>query len=419
MDNNGVMNIIMKNTHISSIKEIEEFLQGNHKISFSIPSKKERYKLIRNILFRFNYRKLNKKEKGFVKNYLVKLTGYTEPHTKKLIKRWLDNKSRLIYTEKKERNCFVKKYYPSDIKLLIKTDSVHECINGNATKKIMEREFEIFGNNKYKNISEISVSHLYNIRKDNRQYNSSEAMHYTKTQATQVGIGERKKPQPEGKCGYLRVDSVHQGDKDKKKGVYHINVIDEVTQWEIVGCVEGISEYFLEPLLIDLLEQFPYKIINFHSDNGSEYINKTTEKILNNLMIKQTKSRSRKSTDNSLVEGKNGSVIRKHIGRNYIHKKQAGKINSFYKKYFNVYLNYHRVCAFPVDVIDRKGKLKKTYPLDNYETPYDKLKRLKDVKLKENITFDILDKIAYAKSDNEFAEEMKKEKIKLFTSFKS
>ena len=71
------MNIIMKNTHISSIKEIEEFLQGNHKISFSIPSKRERYELIKNILFRFNYRKLNKKEKGFVKNYLVKLTGYT------------------------------------------------------------------------------------------------------------------------------------------------------------------------------------------------------------------------------------------------------------------------------------------------------------------------------------------------------
>ena len=299
----------------------------------------------------------------------------------------MDNKSRLIYTEKKGRNCFVKKYYPSDIKLLIKTDSVHECINGNATKKIMEREFETFGNNKYKNISEISVSHLYNIRKDNRQYNSSEAMHYTKTQATQVSIGERRKPQPEGKCGYLRVDSVHQGDRDKKKGVYHINVIDEVTQWEIVGCVEGISEYFLEPLLIDLLEQFPYKIINFHSDNGSEYINKTTEKILNNLMIKQTKSRSRKSTDNSLVEGKNGSVIRKHIGRNYIHKKQAGKINSFYKKYFNVYLNYHRMCAFPVDVIDRKGKIKRSYPKDNYMTPYDKLKLLKDVEFKENISF--------------------------------
>lgn len=413
------MKIIMKNTHISSIKEIEEFLQGNHKISFSIPSKKDKYDLINNILFKFKYRKLNKKEKGLVKQYLVKLTRYTEPHTKKLIKKWLDHKSKLIYTDTKNRNKFKKKYYPSDVTLLIKTDSSHECVNGNATKTIMEREFEVFGNNKYKNISEISVSHLYNIRKDNRQYNSSEAMHYTKTKATQVSIGERRKPQPEGKCGYLRVDSVHQGDKDKEKGVYHINIVDEVTQWEIVGCVEGISEYFLEPLLIDLLDQFPYKIINFHSDNGSEYINKTVEKLLNGMMIKQTKSCPRKSTHNALAEGKNGAVIRKHIGRNYIHKKYAKEINSFYKKYFNVYLNYHRVCAFPVDIVGKGGKIKRSYPKDNYMTPYDKLKLQKNIEFKENISFEVLDKIAYDKSDNEFAEEMKKEKIKLFTSFKS
>ena len=409
----------MKNTHISSIKEIEEFLQGNHKISFSIPAKKERYEFINNILLKFKYRKLTKKEKGFIKNYLIKLTNYTEPHIKKLIKRWVDNKSKLIYPNIKNKNKFTKKYYPSDIALLIKTDSSHECVNGNATKTILEREFKTFGKIEYKNISEISVSHMYNIRKDNRQYNSSEAMHYTKTQATQVSIGERRKPQPEGKAGYLRVDSVHQGDRDKEKGVYHINLVDEVTQWEIVGCVEGISEYFLEPLLIDLLKQFPYKIINFHSDNGSEYINKTVEKILNNLMIKQTKSQPRKSTHNALVEGKNGAVIRKHIGRNYIHKKYAREINNFYKKYFNVYLNYHRVCAFPVDVVDRKGKIKRSYPKDNYMTPYDKLKSLESVELREDVSFDFLDKIAYDKSDNEFAEEMKKIKNKLFTSFKS
>jgi hypothetical protein len=413
------MKIIMKNTHISSIKEVEEFLQGNHKISFSISSKKERYELINNILLKFRYRKLSKKEKGLIKKYLIKLTGYTESHIKKLNKQWLDNKSKLVYTNTKNKNKFKKKYHPSDISLLIKTDSVHRCANGNATVKTMKREFEIFGKIEYKNISEISTSHLYNIRKDNRQYNSSEAMHYTKTQATQVSIGERRKPQPDGKCGYLRVDSVHQGDRDKEKGVYHINVVDEVTQWEIVGCVEGISEYFLEPLLIDLLKQFPYEIINFHSDNGSEYINKTVEKILNSLMIKQTKSQPRKSTHNALVEGKNGSVIRKHIGRNYIHKKYAKEINDFYKKYFNVYLNYHRVCAFPVDVVDQKGKIKRSYPKDNYMTPYDKLKLQKYINWKENISFEVLDKIAYDKSDNEFAEEMKQAKNKLFTSFKS
>ena len=136
-------------------------------------------------------------------------------------------------------------------------------------------------------------------------------------------------------------------------------------------------------------------------------------------MIKQTKSQPKKSTHNALVEGKNGAVIRKHMGKNYIHKKYAREINNFYKKYFNVYLNYHRVCAFLVDVIDRKGKIKRSYPKDNYMTPYDKLKLLKGVELRENISFDLLDKIAYDKNDNEFVEEMKKVKNKLFTSFKS
>lgn len=95
----------------------------------------------------------------------------------------------------------------------------------------------------------------------------------SKMNPTPINIGERRKPEPYGKPGYLRVDSVHQGDQDKEKGVYHINLVDEVTQWEIVGCVEGISEHFLVPLLTRLMEQFPFRIIEFHSDNGSEYIN--------------------------------------------------------------------------------------------------------------------------------------------------
>jgi len=410
----------MNTTNINSIGDMENFLQANNKIEISIESKKDKYNYINKILIKFKYHIERKKNKTIIKKHLIKITQYSPKQIKRLIKKQKDGKLLIsLKLAKDNRKGFIKKYYPSDIALLIKTDSFHKCVNGNATKTIMEREFNIFNKIKYKNISEISTSHIYNIRNKSRQYQTSEALFYTKTKATPVSIGERRKPQPDGKCGYLRVDSVHQGDRDKKKGVYHINIVDEVTQWEIVGCVEGISDYFLKPLLEDLLSQFPYKIINFHSDNGSEYINKTVEKILNRLMIKQTKSRSRHCNDNALVESKNASVIRKHIGRNYIHKKYAGEINNFYKKYFNIYLNYHRVCAFPIDVIDKKGKIKKTYPKDNYMTPYDKLKLLDKVNLKENTSFDVLDKIAYAKSDNEFAEEMKKVKIKLFNSFKS
>jgi transposase InsO family protein len=98
------------------------------------------------------------------------------------------------------------------------------------------------------------------------------------------------------------------------KGIYHINAVDEVTQWEIVGATALISEAGLIPVLEAMLEQFPFRIRGFHSDNGSEFINHTVSKLLNKLLIEQTKSRPRRSNDNGLVESKNGAVIRKHIG---------------------------------------------------------------------------------------------------------
>jgi hypothetical protein len=98
------------------------------------------------------------------------------------------------------------------------------------------------------------------------------------------------------------------------KGVYHINAVDEVTQWEIVGSVEQISEAFLLPMLKEMLAQFPFRIRGFHSDNGSEYINHLVAELLGKLLIEQTKSRPRHSNDNGLAESKNGAVVRKHMG---------------------------------------------------------------------------------------------------------
>ncbi len=209
-------------------------------------------------------------------------------------------------------------------------------------------------------------------------------MHYTKTNPVSVPIGERRKPNNQGMPGYLRIDSVHQGDFDKVKGVYHINIVDEVTQWELVGCIEVISERFLIPLLEELISQFPFRIINFHSDNGSEYINYQVAEMLNKLMVKQTKSRSRKSNDQTLVESKNGSVIRKHMGSNHIPKKYADTINKFYQEYFNIFLNYHRVCSFSTNYVDKQGKIKKKYNI--HLTPYDRLKTLKKDCLRDDVT---------------------------------
>jgi hypothetical protein len=232
-----------------------------------------------------------------------------------------------------------------------------------------------------------------------------------------VSIGERRKPEPQGRPGYLRIDTVHQGDQDGVKGVYHINAVDEVTQWEVVEAVEQISEAFLLPLLERLLSQFPFRIRGFHSDNGSEFINHLVAKLLNKLLIEQTKSRPRHSNDNGLAESKNGAVVRKHMGYTHIATAHAAAISAFYREHFNTYLNFHRPCGVPERVVNAKGKEKRVYRW--YATPWEILRQLPDVArhLKAEWTIAQLDQLAQAKSDTQAAEEMQEAKRRLFASF--
>lgn len=405
----------MNDSHIVSIAQIKEFLKLNNVIEFQAISRKEKYQWIENVLLKFRYFKLRKRDKTIVRKYIMQMTGISDAQLTRLINK--KKKVGKIVINNISRHKFEKIYKPEDIALLTKTDNLHERMSGYATKTILKRECEVFKKDNYKNICQISASHIYNLR-GTRQY-VSHSLTFKKTNPIGYKIGERRKPMPENRPGFLRIDSVHQGDFNSEKGVYHINIVDEVTQWEIVGCVEKISEHYLLPLLEDLISQFPFSIINFHSDNGSEYINKVVAKLLNKLLISQTKSRARHSNDNALVEGKNGWVIRKHIGYSYIKSEYAPMINQFYKSFFNSYLNFHRPCAFATIIEDKKkkGKLKKIYK--TYTTPYEKLKKVDCAGkyLKPGITFEELSKFAFAFSDNEFAELMQKEKQELFKRF--
>ena len=391
---------------------MEEFLKSNSEIAMEITADKEKYEFVSAVLLKIRYKKLKRPEKKIVQRYLKFLTGYSKGHIKTLISSW--KKGLLYFNPARKRNKFPVKYFTSDIARLIDTDVAHGCLNGKTTKGIMQREFLVFGKNEYENISHISISQLYNIRKTSLQYASSPALLFRHTQASSADIGIRRKPMPCGNPGYLRVDTVHQGDLNGIKGVYHINIIDEITQYEMIATVEGISYQFLTPVLQELLNLFPFKVYEFHSDNGSEYINKIVSDLLNNLLIDQSKSRARHTNDNALVESKNGSIVRKLFGRNFIAKKYASLINEFDKKYVNIYLNYHRPCLFSEDRIDKLGKVRKKYNI--VMTPYDKFKSLENANehLKKGITFESLDKIALAESDNSFGKKMMNAKDKLF-----
>jgi len=400
----------MNDSHMVSIAQIKEFIKVAQNIEFKGAKRLEKYQWIEVILLRFRYFSLRKKEKTALKKYLLQMTGFSDSQLTRLIAK--KKKTGKIRADTAQRHRFPRKYTSEDIARIIETDKAHDRLSGPATKRIFQRMYDLFRDPKFQRLKNISSAHIYNLR-GTRQY-LSWTKFFTKTKPTVIPIGERRKPNPQGIPGFLRVDTVHQGDLEKEKGVYHINLVDEVTQWEIVGATEKISEQYLKPVLEQALKQFPFRIQGFHSDNGSEYINKIVARLLNKLLIDQTKSRARHTNDNALVEGKNGSVVRKHMGYMYIPQFYAAAIGRFYQEHFNVYLNFHRPCGFASEIISEKGKVKKVY--DVYRTPFEALLAHPRASkfLKEGITIEKLQEIAQEKSDNECAVLMQKAKDELF-----
>jgi transposase InsO family protein len=274
--------------------------------------------------------------------------------------------------------------------------------------------YHVYGEARFERLAGISNGHLYNLRQ-HKTYRTRRG-HVDKTRPVRSPIGERRKPAPDGQPGYLRIDSVHQGDLEGVKGVYLINAVDEVTQFQVVCAVERISEHFLLPILEQLIAAFPFTIRGFHSDNGSEYTNHRVAKLLEKLRIEHTKSRARHTNDNALVESKNGSTIRKHLGYSHIPGRFAMDVNRFTRGPLTDYLNFHRPCHFPTESIDPKGKRRKHYRYQDLMTPYDKLKSLPNAAqyLKPGISFQTLDAIATQCSDNEAARRLNQARAELF-----
>lgn len=403
----------MNQDTMPSIEELRQFVAGNQSVDFKSTNKLETYAWIQKLAVHTRYQRLCKKDKGMVREYAIVMTGYSRSQVTRLVGQYLRTGS-IRLEPANSRNQFARHYTYADIVALTELDDAHDRLSGKAVKILAQRAYVMFGDERYERLAGISVSHIYNLRDTVTYRNQSHT--FTKTQATTVAIGERRKPCPNGSPGYIRVDTVHQGDKDKEKGVYHINLVDEVTQWEVVIAVEKISELHMLPALEAALESFPFILINFHADNGSEYINHKVASLLESMRIKLTKSRAYQSGDNGLVETKNGSVVRKCMGYAHIPKEHAPQINVWYCSWFTPYLNYHRPCGYRVTTVNpRTGRRKHTYPVSGYMTPYEKLKSLEKAEqyLRPSFSFEQLDKVAYAMSDTAWAIAMNKAKSQL------
>lgn len=406
------MVINMEEAKLKTLKQVKAFLDGTSEVAFRVP-KEDRNQFVERVFKRFGYAPHGRADKGVLLRYIERMTGLSRQQVTRLVRQYRKD-GKLSKQPCAPKRGFTCRYTAADVALLAETDVLHSTLSGPATKRLMERAYHVFGDPRYERLAGISVSHLYNLR-GSKPY-QSKRRHWTKTNPTGAPIGTRRAPQPDGVPGYIRIDSVHQGDLDGVKGVYHINAVDCVTQMQFVATCEKISEAYMLPVIRQLLDGFPFVILGFHADNGSEYINYQVAKLLDKLCIEFTKSRPRHSNDNALAESKNGAVVRKHLGYAHIPQHCASLVNAFCAGFLNPYVNFHRPCFFPETITDEKGKERKRYRYENMMTPYEKLKSIPDADeyLKEGVTLKQLDAQAAKMSDNDAALALNSARKKLF-----
>jgi hypothetical protein len=403
----------MEGSHRLSLEQMASFLAASSDLEITAPDTAEVRRIVWRIVQTQRYGSLSKSDKGVVRQYLMRVTGYGRAQITRLIAQCRHGEEEVLPAVRRRK--FPARYNAADIELLARTDSAHEGLSGAAVRHLLHRGWAVYGDEAYQRLAEISVSHIYNLRARD-SYRKHRAV-YRSTQASGINIAERRCPDPKGSPGWLRVDTVHQGDpRNGHPGVYHINAVDTVTQWQVVGCVETISERHLIPILTAILHQFPFRIHGFHSDNGSEFINHKVARLLEKLRVNEfTKSRANRTTDNALVEGKNGAIIRKHIGYGHIPAGHAEALQRFYMAHLNPYLNFHRPCGFATVVVNAKGKKRRKYPAEDYATPYERLQKLENWTqyLKPEIRPELLARHANQMSDLESAQRLQKARTQI------
>ena len=408
------MIVRLSTQRMTTLDQVRSLLDGNEPVDYQPLDRESAYEFVRATLETFGYHRLERAEKGTIRRYLTKFSGLSLPQVERLIRRHRDTGRVADLRAGNSGRDFARVYQSADIRLLAEIDEAYQQMSGPATAEVLRRQFRLFGDPRFERLAGISPSHIYNLRKT-RSYRMRRSL-FDKTRPAAVAVGARKAPEPDGQPGFLRVDTVHQGDRNGVKGIYLINLIDQTTQFELVAAVEAISERFLLPVLTGLLEQMPFRIRGLHADNGSEYVNHRVADLLAKLHVEFTRSRPRRSNDNALVEGKNAHVVRKYFGHDHIPRRFAAQVDAFAQQRLSPFLNYHRPCLFPVERRDAKGKIRRSYPRGGIATPYEALKRIPGAaaRLKPGLTFERLDRIAYAQSDLTAATQLNTAQRELF-----
>ncbi len=411
------MVIDLNESLIRTLEQVRAVLDGTQILDFTpAADAQSRCDWIALVLRRLEYFRLKRADRGLVLLYLRRFSGFCRAQITRLVKRWLAGE-RLRSPRGAPSNAFARRYTEADLDALADVEREYGRLSGPATVAVLQRMYQVFHDERYVRLQHLSPSHLYNLRRS-AAYRARHTVK-TKTRSDPKGaaIAARRAPVPDNRPGFIRIDSVHQGNFRGKDGIYHINAVDCVTQWEVIATVPALTHEHMLPVLRTMLDQFPFKILGFHSDGGSEYINYDVAKMLENDRIDFTRSRPRRCNDNALAESKNGNVVRRQFGHAYVPAARTPEFNAFCKDYLNPFLNMHRPCLFGTEVPDPKkvGRFQRVHRQEDVMTPLDKLASPPDAQsfLREGITLEDLQQQARRLTDIEAARQVREAREKM------
>ena len=218
----------MLQTHrVRTVDQVRTFLDGAEPVEVRPLDRSARYEFVARTLRRFGYWQ-GKADKGVVRRFAGKVSGLSRAQPTRLI---AQHRSTGHIRDRRgpPRRPFPRRYTREDIRLLAQVDALHGTLAGPATRKLCERAYTVFHDPRFERLAGISNGHLYNLRHSTTYQRRRGKV--APTRPTKVSIGERRRPHPEGRPGFVRVDTVHQGDSDRAEGLYHLNLVDEVTRF--------------------------------------------------------------------------------------------------------------------------------------------------------------------------------------------
>jgi hypothetical protein len=137
------LNVSVKNGERLGLEQIQAFLEAADGVEFEATKREEVYSWISRTLCEQEYWKQSKQTKGLLRRYVQKMTGLSRAPVTRLMAAYLEQGT--VKRRAYRRHRFPTRYTSADVALWAQGDEAHETLNGPATRKMLQREFEAYG----------------------------------------------------------------------------------------------------------------------------------------------------------------------------------------------------------------------------------------------------------------------------------